>query len=565
MTRAASAAGISFNPPETCRPTTSNVFPASRSGSISPTQRMGVSPAARTARTFRFAASSVSAKNCRRSEWPMMQWVAPASVSIRVETSPVNAPSSAKWTFWDATPIALPLTSCATAPIDRYGGARTISTPRASDTSGRKARTKAAASPAVLYIFQLPAMTGTRIALLRRGDVLRQVDQSAGVPPLVVVPGEHLRHLPADHLRGEGVEGGRGRIVVEIDRDERLVHVLEDPLHGPLGGLLHRRVDLFRRGARRQLRRQVHHGNIRRGDADRHPVELSLQLGDDERDGLGGSSGRRDHRHPRGARPAQVLVRQAEDLLVVRVGVDRRHQAALDPEAVEQHLGDRGEAVRGAGSVGEDEMLPRVERLLVHAHDEGGVLPLRRGGDDHALRAGGDVLPRAVPVRVSAGGLDDDLDPQLAPRQIGGVLAREDPDLLAVHHDGVFLHLDGRLEAAVHGVVLQEVGQGLRVGDVVHGHDLERGILVRGAEEVAADPPEPVDADFDGHIENLLRGNRMILPGKEDYTPCGSSVNFFGYIMIAPRGRSPHFSPGFVARWWRRAWIQGARPRAPEA
>src|SRR5512140_875830 len=92
----------------------------------------------------------------------MMQWVAPASFSIRVDTSPVNAPSSAKWTFWDATPIPLPWTSCATAPIDGYGGARTISTSRAPDTSGRKARTKAAASTEGLYIFQLPAMTGMR-------------------------------------------------------------------------------------------------------------------------------------------------------------------------------------------------------------------------------------------------------------------------------------------------------------------------------------------------------------------------------------------------------------------
>src|SRR3972149_3844745 len=152
----------------------------------------------------------------------MMQWVAPASFSIRAETSPVNAPSSSKWTFWDATPIPLPWTSCATAPIEGYGGARTISTPRTPDTSGRKDQTKSAASPAVLYIFQLPAMTGTRIALLRRGDVLRQVDKPAGVPPLVVVPGEPLHHLPAEHLRGEGVEGGRGRVVVEIDRHERL-------------------------------------------------------------------------------------------------------------------------------------------------------------------------------------------------------------------------------------------------------------------------------------------------------------------------------------------------------
>src|SRR3989304_8494877 len=98
-----------------------------------------------------------------------MQWVAPASFSIRVDPSPVNPPSSAKWTFCDAPPPPLPRASSAPAAIDGYGGARTISTPRTEDTSGRNARTKAEASPAVLYIFQLPAMTGTRIGYFAEG------------------------------------------------------------------------------------------------------------------------------------------------------------------------------------------------------------------------------------------------------------------------------------------------------------------------------------------------------------------------------------------------------------
>ena len=45
--------------------------------------------------------------------------------------------------------------------------------------------------------------------------------------------------------------------------------------------------------------------------------------------------------------------------------------------------------------------------------------------------------------------------------------------------------------------------------------------------------------------------------------PLGMGVN----RLLTKSGEipSPHFSPGFVARRRRRAWIQGARPRAPQA
>ena len=53
----------------------------------------------------------------------------------------------------------------------------------------------------------------------------------------------------------------------------------------------------------------------------------------------------------------QVLVRQVEDLLVVGVGVDRVHEAALDAEVVQQHLREGSKAVRGAGGVRDDVVL----------------------------------------------------------------------------------------------------------------------------------------------------------------------------------------------------------------
>ena len=66
-----------------------------------------------------------------------------------------------------------------------------------------------------------------------------------------------------------------------------------------------------------------------------------------------------------GARAAEIAlaVRDVEDGLVVRVRVDRRHQAVLDAEVVEQDLGDGREAVRRARAVRDDVVLRRVVLL----------------------------------------------------------------------------------------------------------------------------------------------------------------------------------------------------------
>ena len=59
------------------------------------------------------------------------------------------------------------------------------------------------------------------------------------------------------------------------------------------------------------------------------------------------------------------------------------HQAVGDAELVIQYLGDGGQAVGGAGGIG-DKVHAGVIGLVVDAHDEGGRhIILGWGGDDH--------------------------------------------------------------------------------------------------------------------------------------------------------------------------------------
>ena len=107
-----------------------------------------------------------------------------------------------------------------------------------------------------------------------------------------------------------------------------------------------------------------------------------------------------------------------------------------------------------------------------------------------------DVLDDVGPLGELAGGLDDDVDTEVLPGQLAGVLVGQDLDRPAVDDDRVVGRLNLALEAAEDGVVLEQVGQGLGVGDVVDRHELELGVARGGPEHVAADASETVDADL---------------------------------------------------------------------
>ena len=79
-------------------------------------------------------------------------------------------------------------------------------------------------------------------------------------------------------------------------------------------------------------------------------------------------------------------------------------------------------------------------------------------------------------VGEDARGLDDDVDAQVAPRQVGRVALAEDLDLLAVDDQRVLGVLDGAVEGAVGGVVLEEQGVQLDRHEVVDGDDLRVGV-----------------------------------------------------------------------------------------
>ena len=94
----------------------------------------------------------------------------------------------------------------------------------------------------------------------------------------------------------------------------------------------------------------------------------------------------------------------------------------------------------------------------------------------------------------------DDVDAELAPRQLLRVADRQDLEVVAVDVDAVVDDLDVVGQHAEHRVVLEQVGHRVERAEVVHGDEVDVGArLLGGPEEVAADAAEAVDADANRH------------------------------------------------------------------
>src|SRR5690606_32562312 len=116
---------------------------------------------------------------------------------------------------------------------------------------------------------------------------------------------DHL-DLVADDLGEPGVEdAGRG-VGDDVGGDDRVLGVGEVALQRALGGGLERLVDLLDADVTGHRHGEVGGRTGRHGDAQRVAVELALELGQHEADGLRGAGGGRHDVQRGGAGAAQV-------------------------------------------------------------------------------------------------------------------------------------------------------------------------------------------------------------------------------------------------------------------
>src|SRR5262249_14297473 len=221
-------------------------------------------------------------------------------------------------------------------------------------------------------------------------------------------------------------------IAVEVTGDELLVGGVEDPPQRTGRGFAEGLVDGLGRGRLLQFGHQIDHRHVGGGHAGGDAIELAFELGQDQAHRRGSAGGGGDHADGGRARPAQILVWEVVNGLIVRVRVDGGGETSLDAEPVVEHLGRGGQTVRGAGGVGADAVPGGVIGLLVHAEPDRHVRILGGGGDDPLLGARAEVLGGGRRVAEDSGGLHHHVYPEVLPGQGAGILDRAHADLAAI-------------------------------------------------------------------------------------------------------------------------------------
>ena len=330
--------------------------------------------------------------------------------------------------------------------------------------------------------------------------MLHEVNNTARVAPLVVVPGDELDEVGVEHDAGIGIEDGGAGVGLEVGGHEGLVAVSKDTLHLTLGLGLDGGADLLVGGGLGEAGGEVDDGDVDGGDTEGHAGELALELGDDLGDGLGGTGRGGDDVAGGGTATAPVLAGGGvDDGLGGGHGVDGGHEGLLNAELVVDGLDHGGETVGGARGA-RDEVLGAIVGLVVDADDNGEGVVLGGGGVDDLLGATVDDGLGLLLGEEDAGRLADVVSVEGTPADLLGVAAAGGLDLLAVEDKEVAVDLDGSLGDAVDGVVLVLVGHVVGGGGTgVDGVEVGRIVIHDDAGDETADTAETVDAHAGGH------------------------------------------------------------------
>jgi len=178
-----------------------------------------------------------------------------------------------------------------------------------------------------------------------------QIEDSVGVAPFVVVPGDQLDEVGVKGDTSLSIEDGGSSITDEILGDDFFISVAEDTLQFTFGSLLDDLADFFVRSTLFELDGQVDDRDVQSGDSEGHTGQFALKTGDDLSDGLGGTGAGGNDVSTSGSTGSPILTTLGgtiNDELRGGGSVDGGHETFSDGELVVEDLGEGGKAVGGA-------------------------------------------------------------------------------------------------------------------------------------------------------------------------------------------------------------------------
>ena len=147
-----------------------------------------------------------------------------------------------------------------------------------------------------------------------------------------------------------------------------------------------------------------------------------------------------------------------------------------------------------------------VVSVVVDTQHDGDVFILGRCRDDHLASPSLQMKRCLGAFGEESGGLDDHINTEFFPRELGRIALAQNTNLIAVDTQSAVEDFDLTRIAPVHGVVLEQVGEGGSVGQVVDRDEVEiaDAVFLRSAQHIAADSTETVDRNSGGHRWSLF-------------------------------------------------------------
>src|SRR3981081_1008472 len=102
-------------------------------------------------------------------------------------------------------------------------------------------------------------------------------------------------------------------------------------------------------------------------------------------------------------------MRQTQKLLIVGVGVNGGHGATVNAKCLLQNFGDRRQAIRGAGSIGDHVVFRSVVSVVVDAENKGRVWTIGRRRNNDFLDRSAQMFLRISTLGKKSRGFNDDV------------------------------------------------------------------------------------------------------------------------------------------------------------
>jgi len=191
--------------------------------------------------------------------------------------------------------------------------------------------------------------------------------------------------------------------------------------------------------------------------------------------------------------------------------VNGGHETLLDTELIVDDLGQRGEAVSGARSVGDNIHVSGIG-IVVDTIDEHWGVILGWGGEDDLLDTSSQVTLNGLLGEENTSGFAKVVDTGLGPLNLGWISISKDLDFLSIDNEAVLTDLDGSWESSVDRVELEKILKVLEaLSWSVNGNNASLVLLSHegGSEDESTDSSESIDTHLGDHglVEVVIRGS----------------------------------------------------------